>query len=151
MNTGQTKSRTLSRGLVVKNRSNARSITSGVMPVPVSVTQIERYCPGGTSRSLAARSSSHLFVVSISAACVASRSSGSSPSSSRPLGACWLIGAMSRRPASADAGEQVIEVMRDTTGYRPTASIFCAWRNARCASASACACSRSTVMWRAVA
>ena len=52
-------------GLVVKNGSNARAITSGVMPVPVSVTQSETYCPGGRSRSRAARSSSHLLAVSM--------------------------------------------------------------------------------------
>ena len=38
-------------GLVVKNGSKARAITSGVMPVPVSVTQSETYWPGGRSRS----------------------------------------------------------------------------------------------------
>src|SRR6187399_1091173 len=48
-----------------KKGSNARAITSGVMPVPVSVTQSDRYWPGGRSRSLAARSSSHLLAVSI--------------------------------------------------------------------------------------
>ena len=40
-------------------------MTSGVMPVPVSVTQSEMYWPGGSSRSRAARSSSHLFAVSM--------------------------------------------------------------------------------------
>ena len=38
-------------GLVVKNGSKARAITSGVMPVPVSVTHSETYWPGGSSRS----------------------------------------------------------------------------------------------------
>ena len=33
-------------GLVVKNGSNALAITSGVMPVPVSVTQMQIYWPG---------------------------------------------------------------------------------------------------------
>ena len=36
-------------GLVVKNGSKARAATSGAMPVPVSVTQTETYCPGLTS------------------------------------------------------------------------------------------------------
>ena len=52
-------------GLVVKNGSKARAITSGVMPVPVSVTQSETYWPGARSRSRAARSSSHLLAVSM--------------------------------------------------------------------------------------
>ncbi|GJE45352.1 hypothetical protein AEGHOMDF_4546 [Methylobacterium soli] len=37
------------RGLVVKNGSKALAITSGGMPVPVSETQSERYCPSGMS------------------------------------------------------------------------------------------------------
>ena len=53
------------RGFVVKNGSKARAITSGVMPVPVSVTHRERNCPGSRSRSRAARTSSHLLAVSM--------------------------------------------------------------------------------------
>ena len=49
----------------MKNGSKARAITSGVMPVPVSVTQSDTYWPGGRSRSRAARSSSHLLAVSM--------------------------------------------------------------------------------------
>ena len=52
-------------GLVVKNGSKARAITSGVMPVPVSDTHSETYWPGGRSRSRAARSSSQRFAVSM--------------------------------------------------------------------------------------
>ena len=52
-------------GLVVKNGSKARLLTSSVMPVPVSVTQIEMYCPGGSSRSAAACPSSQQLAVSI--------------------------------------------------------------------------------------
>jgi len=52
-------------GLVVKNGSKARCTTSGVMPVPVSVTDSERYWPGANSRSSAARSSSRRLAVSI--------------------------------------------------------------------------------------
>ena len=36
-------------GLVVKNGSKACRITSGVMPVPVSVTSMRTYWPGVTS------------------------------------------------------------------------------------------------------
>ena len=42
-------------GLVVKNGSKARAITSGVMPVPVSVTQSDRYCPAAGRAPCAAR------------------------------------------------------------------------------------------------
>jgi hypothetical protein len=35
--------RALAQGFVVKNGSNARAITSGGMPVPVSVMQIATY------------------------------------------------------------------------------------------------------------
>jgi hypothetical protein len=52
-------------GLVVKNGSKTRAATSGGMPVPVSLTQSENDCPGGSSRSCAARSSSHRFAVSM--------------------------------------------------------------------------------------
>src|SRR3546814_6053584 len=52
-------------GLVVKKGSKMRSAISFEIPLPVSVTQIDRYWPGGRSRSRAARSSSHLFAVSI--------------------------------------------------------------------------------------
>ena len=52
-------------GLVVKKGSKARAITSSLMPVPVSVTQRDTYCPGGNSRSRAARVSSHLLAVSM--------------------------------------------------------------------------------------
>ncbi|GJE41574.1 hypothetical protein AEGHOMDF_0740 [Methylobacterium soli] len=52
-------------GLVVKNGSKARLITSGVMPVPVSLTQSETYWPGGRSCSRAARASSQRLPVSI--------------------------------------------------------------------------------------
>ena len=52
-------------GLVVKNGSNTRAITSGGMPVPVSVTQSERYWPSGMSCWRAARSSIHLLAVSM--------------------------------------------------------------------------------------
>jgi hypothetical protein len=40
-------------------------MTSGVMPVPVSLTHKEMYWPGGRPRSLAARTSSHLLAVSM--------------------------------------------------------------------------------------
>ncbi len=40
-------------------------MTSRLIPVPVSVTQSEMYWPGVRSRSLAARSSSHLLAVSM--------------------------------------------------------------------------------------
>ena len=49
------------------------------MPVPVSVMQIEMYCPGARSRSAAARASSHLLAVSI-------------VSLPRGGGFCWLSG-----------------------------------------------------------
>ena len=52
-------------GLVVKNGSKARRATSGVIPVPVSLTQRVTYWPGGRSRSRAARWSSHLLPVSM--------------------------------------------------------------------------------------
>src|SRR3546814_10683765 len=52
-------------GLVVKKGSKMRSAISFEIPLPVSVTQIDRYWPGGRSRSREARSSSHLFAVSI--------------------------------------------------------------------------------------
>jgi hypothetical protein len=37
----------------VKKGSNAWATTSGAMPVPVSETQSDIYCPGGRSRSAA--------------------------------------------------------------------------------------------------
>ena len=53
-------------GLVVKNGSKARAITSGVMPVPVSLTHSETYCPGGdVALARGARRSSHLLPVSM--------------------------------------------------------------------------------------
>jgi hypothetical protein len=51
-------------GLVVKNGSNALAMTSPLIPVPVSVTQSDRYCPGGMSCFRAAYASSHLLAVS---------------------------------------------------------------------------------------
>ena len=51
-------------GLVVKNGSNALAITSGVMPVPVSDTHMDTYCPGDRLRSRAVRSSSQRLAVS---------------------------------------------------------------------------------------
>ena len=52
-------------GLVVKNGSNARAITAGGMPVPVSVTETATYWPDGMSRSRAIRSSSQVLAVSM--------------------------------------------------------------------------------------
>jgi hypothetical protein len=50
----QAKTGTLPQGLGGEERLDARSITSGGMPAPVSVMQIATYCPGVTSRWLAA-------------------------------------------------------------------------------------------------
>jgi hypothetical protein len=51
--------------LVVKNGSKARAITSGDMPVPVSLTDKDTYCPAGRSRSRAMAWSTQRLPVSI--------------------------------------------------------------------------------------
>ena len=51
-------------GLVVKKGSNARAATSGAMPSPVSLTQIETYWPGSRSWVLAVRASIQRLPVS---------------------------------------------------------------------------------------